>query len=655
MTPGAPGLTSFGGLPQAPGIPTGPPPLPGGVTAVVRWFFHVPQWIQMAGGILAAITALYLAWFLWKRKGAIWRWLSSRALAMQLGFALVVAVFLSVFAAAASVSWDYMMHDNDFCTACHVMGTAFQRFTDSEHAELNCHDCHQQSIFASARQMHLWIVERPEEIPEHAPVPTATCTDCHATGRDSTWQRVLATAGHRTHLESDSTALDDVMCVTCHGQEVHRFIPATQTCAQAGCHAEEDTKIVLGKMTEVTGFHCISCHEFTRPVDENATRDTAQSGLTPRFSGCTSCHEMEELLPDFDAATEPHGGVCGDCHDPHTQETPQGALVSCANGGCHAGVDTLSAFHRGLGPGALDDCLSCHVAHSWAVDGGACLDCHADVLGRPRTSSLGGRTGLAGSHRGAPNAAVLGIAGAGAGFVAGVARPLSDADWFATARHVASASAAAADTVAFDHLRHANLECTDCHSSERSHGELMVRAPADCATCHHRDPVGQACSTCHETDELSRSGPSARDVEVTIASVPGRRTLFFAHDDHEELSCQGCHTEGASGGVTLSADVDCNECHTDHHTPEATCSACHTQPPTSTAHTVAVHESLTCGGNGCHAPTQPTGVVATDLYSAAAAESEACLSCHVEQATHEPGSNCASCHLIPARAARGED
>ncbi|MGI9610233.1 MAG: hypothetical protein ACR2NL_08045, partial [Acidimicrobiia bacterium] len=225
------------------GIPQEPPPLPGGVTAVVRWFFHVPQWIQMAGGILAVCVALFLAWFLWRRKAAIWGWLVSRALAVQLGIATVVALFVLAFAGAATVSWDYMQHDNDFCTACHVMGSAFQRFSDSEHAELNCHDCHNQSIFASTRQMHLWIVDRPEEIGEHAPVPTVTCTECHSTARDSTWQRVLETAGHRTHMESDSSALAGVSCVTCHGQEVHRFVPATQTCGQADCHAEEDTRI----------------------------------------------------------------------------------------------------------------------------------------------------------------------------------------------------------------------------------------------------------------------------------------------------------------------------------------------------------------------------------------------------------------------------
>ncbi|MCA9722291.1 MAG: hypothetical protein KC489_07795, partial [Gemmatimonadetes bacterium] len=91
------------------------------------------------------------------------------------------------------------------------------------------------------------------------------------------WERIATTAGHRTHLESDSTALKDVQCVTCHGAEVHAFLPASQTCGQSGCH--ENLKITLGKMAEQTTWHCNTCHQFTAEVPLLATRDSAAGTL----------------------------------------------------------------------------------------------------------------------------------------------------------------------------------------------------------------------------------------------------------------------------------------------------------------------------------------------------------------------------------------
>ena len=52
--------------------------------------------------------------------------------------------------------------------------------------------------------------------------PRCRGTICeHATSQGEakkTWQRIASTAGHRTHLESDSSALKDVACLTCHAR-----------------------------------------------------------------------------------------------------------------------------------------------------------------------------------------------------------------------------------------------------------------------------------------------------------------------------------------------------------------------------------------------------------------------------------------------------
>jgi hypothetical protein len=93
-------------------------------------------------------------------------------------------------------TWNYMMHDNEFCSGCHIMAVPFQRFGTSEHAKLKCHDCHRQSIFASSIELYIQVTERPDSIPAHRTVPNVICAECHIQkDADSTWKRVSATGG----------------------------------------------------------------------------------------------------------------------------------------------------------------------------------------------------------------------------------------------------------------------------------------------------------------------------------------------------------------------------------------------------------------------------------------------------------------------------
>ncbi|MEN8143866.1 MAG: hypothetical protein ABFS14_02850 [Gemmatimonadota bacterium] len=555
-------------------------PLPGGVTAVVRWLFHVPQWIQVGGGILAGLVAIMLAVFIWRGRIQILDRLLGLSSPARWSLAVTVVVIATLVAGAGKVSWDYMMHDNDFCTSCHVMTTAFDRFTSSKHAELNCHDCHQQSIFDSMHELNMWVLERPEEIGGHTVVPTARCTDCHdAASADSSFAQIAGTGGHRTHLESDSSALAEAMCVTCHGQEVHRFMPASETCGQSDCHASEDTEIVLGEMAGQTGLHCTVCHSFTAEVGRETARDTALASLVPSQSQCVSCHEMELLLTVFESDTDPHGATCGSCHDPHGQETPAQAEATCAAAGCHAGADTLSAFHVGIDSAALEGCLGCHDAHLWTAPGDNCSACHADILtAAPRLVSAAG---------------------------------LPEAD--------------------FGHSEHADLECSDCHASEESHGFVFAGSPAACTACHH-DPetVRSDCASCHQEEEMRARVAVTAILDLEVWSEQRGRELPFGHEEHADLACADCHDSG-----TPSVFNQCADCHAEHHEPSAACSACHTERPAEDAHDIEVHVS-TCGGAGCHAEAG---------YGELEETTEFCLSCHQDEADHEPDDSCVRCHL----------
>src|SRR5438552_9936895 len=244
LTPG-PGilLVSGAGLFQAHTAPI-EPPLPGGVASVVRFLLQsVPQWVQIGGVFVAAGVAAWLAVYLWRRRRTIRQWLATRRRPVQYALLGATAVLVLGATAFGRVSWNYMQHDNGFCTGCHVMGPAYQRFVQSEHDSLSCHDCHQQSIFASARQLYLWVSDRPERIGPHARVPNGVCARCHITGQKEVWQRISQTAGHRTHLESDSSVLRNVQCVSCHGVEIHHFAPLDSTCAQARCHVSVPIKL----------------------------------------------------------------------------------------------------------------------------------------------------------------------------------------------------------------------------------------------------------------------------------------------------------------------------------------------------------------------------------------------------------------------------
>ncbi len=278
-------------------VAVGQPPLPGGVAAVLRFFFNLPQWFQIAGFIVGVLVALAVLALLWRSRVAIYLWLVSLPRSTKLGLAAGAGVVVLAAAGGGAVSMHYVNHNNGFCTGCHVMNAPFQRFAGSKHDSLECHNCHQQSMFASMRQLYLWVADRPTEIGTHAKVATSVCSSCHVQGNaKEKWQRIASTAGHRTHLESDSSALKNVQCVTCHGMEVHRFVPVNATCAQSGCHARmeinagQDARSDGSALCRVPSLHGGSppacdarlCARYARPQHEAVPFVSRDAGCARR-------------------------------------------------------------------------------------------------------------------------------------------------------------------------------------------------------------------------------------------------------------------------------------------------------------------------------------------------------------------------------------
>jgi nitrate/TMAO reductase-like tetraheme cytochrome c subunit len=605
-------------------------PLPGGAAAVVRFFFNLPQWFQIAGFFVGLAVAAWLAVRLWRHRAAVRTWFVTRRRAVQVGLLSAVAVVALGAAFGGAESWHYMQHDNGFCTGCHVMGTAYRRFTQSEHDSLQCHQCHQQSIFASARQLYLWVAERPQVIGPHAKVPNGVCARCHIQGADQKeiWKRISKTAGHRVHLESDSAVLKNVQCVTCHGVELHHFAPVDSTCGQSKCH---DTKrIELGRMARQTNLHCVTCHPFKADVPPFVTRDSARGSLVPGDKQCLDCHEMQQVVASFDPARDPHRGTCGMCHNPHTQKRPAEAKASCATAACHGDWRKIP-FHIGRNHQRLaQDCTTCHLPHQARVDPSDCAGCHAAVKARKAgrvtpplpfdTSAALRRVSLAPPHE--------------------RLRPMKgkgDGPFLDDPPPAPRPPAAVIDS--FPHDRHKSLPCITCHLSTRGHGRLTFEPPRGCQICHHQAPETSSCNTCHPS---AGQAVESVTVKVAVANAPAREhRTQFAHATHAKLRCVQCHTTA----VTLAPGdrvAACAECHDDHHQAARPCAACHSDigPDARVVHTPPVDAHVSC--DACHLPA---------IVGRLVPDRELCLTCHVPQRTHYVSRECTECHFQNAPAA----
>lgn len=641
-------------------------PLPSPALGVVRFLFNaVPQWVQIGGVLLAAIAVLVLLVLGWRHHDAVFTWFGAKSRAWKMGFAAIALVILGGIGFAGTWSWNYMMHDNEFCAGCHVMNVPFERFGTSEHAKLKCHDCHRQSIFASTKELYVQVTERPDKIPEHRTVPNAVCAECHIQrDADSTWKRVSATAGHQVHLNPNSPAMSKVECTTCHAQEVHRFKPVGLTCAQSGCH--DDQRVELGDMADQSDLHCIVCHEFTVASTEGNPVDSSRAALIPTDEQCLGCHDMQERLREFKPENEPHGAKCGTCHNPHVQTTPAGAFQSCATSQCHARSDTLTAMHRSLGRHQLQTCGACHGAHTWKANAVDCRSCHtgirdpavrtrppgdqspvtssdAAIDATPAASASRARDIVVPSPHSRRQSTPLVPSSWSGNRQAGVAllpRPAGRARWRsepAPEALIQAVASRAGRQARFEHSTHDELSCTTCHSTQSGHGDLKSSA-RDCQGCHHGNSAAvRDCARCHAPGEIGPARPVATPFALTVWTQPRSRPVAFAHERHARLECGSCHDDSRQRDVERT----CASCHADHHTAERDCASCH--PASRETHTRAVH-ATGCGASGCHerergAPVSP--VRAT------------CLACHGEQRDHKRNRECAPCHLSAWPAAAG--
>ncbi|MBM3705731.1 MAG: hypothetical protein FJW66_04310 [Actinobacteria bacterium] len=273
-----------------------------------------------------------------------WQWIRRHPKKITIPVTCVIVGAISLGGVQFGRFYNYTQTDPNFCQSCHLMQESWDRWDASSHKDISCHDCHQQSLFTSAKQVISFAFASNDKVEKHAVVLDEVCMSCHESG-SSMWIQVAATSGHKVHAEEQNIA-----CVKCHSVTMHRFEPPGQICII--CH--EDKPVQIEGMAD---NHCAVCHDFL----------AGEEHISPEREGCLECHQAQtELAVDW-PADAPMQYPCGDCHKPHEQVKQ---VVDCQS--CH----TVEGVHLAEAHSA-SSCITCHKPHNWSVaQRETCLTCH---------------------------------------------------------------------------------------------------------------------------------------------------------------------------------------------------------------------------------------------------------------------------------------
>ncbi len=317
-----------------------------------------------------------------------------------------------------------------YCTSCHQIRGAYDRWSQSAHRNMGCNECH-GGAFATdagvqaANLRHLYY-QASGRIPARIRLAdaqvdrvAANCARCH-TDRFAQWKSGGHSVGYshiflsRKH-NSKTLLMDD--CLRCHGM----FADGNVTDVVRPIDNRGPWTLVNPSFASRPALPCLTCHQVhsagtpamrpnylePRAISYTKVTRTASLGFYDRrekrhvpaadlpvprmrLSGravtmspdtrqavCYQCHSPDAAHEvgsgDDRTATGVHEGIgCLGCHDAHTLD----ARASCAN--CHPGQSNC-----GLDVAKMDTTFraatSVHNIHFVA-----CADCHAQGVPRSR-------------------------------------------------------------------------------------------------------------------------------------------------------------------------------------------------------------------------------------------------------------------------------
>jgi hypothetical protein len=300
---------------------------------------------------------------------------------------LIIALITFIVAGSGYVAYrfyDFTQNNPKFCVGCHLMQPAFDTWAESEHKDLNCHDCHHLSVPEMNDLLISFVLHRPNQVPErHGKVIVSKkyCNQCHTEGKA---KRINKSLFHAKHVY-----MEQLECTECHGDVkpdksgLHRFLPTEKFCTK--CHTD---KVVHGE--GMGGLACLNCHT-------DRTQD-----LKPGRKKCLYCHSADDSIrkelvdhgsmdvrfftPDASVIkkatkiryteTSPMQFYCYECHKPHTAGKVRPKTTDCLR--CHAGTPKVGKHKVHLN---MDmQCKDCHKPHVWKVTEESakkdCVACH---------------------------------------------------------------------------------------------------------------------------------------------------------------------------------------------------------------------------------------------------------------------------------------
>ena len=317
-------------------------------------------------------------------RGLLDRWRAFRE-RVPVAAKAIIAILLLVSIAGAGLTalstYNFTQNNPNFCNSCHIMNESFEAWENSEHAGINCHECHHLTPKELNQLLVSAFIRRTEKVPVRygkVIVPWKFCVSCH-------WEEnehyPAATKINNSRLHAKHYFMEKIECSKCHGYKTHEFQPEERYCLK--CHKQ---KQVHGK--GMGGLACLNCHTDRTP------------DMRPGPNKCLFCHgdetvrEMliiedtidvkyfepsEELIQSATKINRPRNApmrfFCYYCHKPHQQIRPDfGTCISC-----HPKVENVGVHQMHIEDAELL-CIDCHKPHSWRVtkklSKTLCVQCH---------------------------------------------------------------------------------------------------------------------------------------------------------------------------------------------------------------------------------------------------------------------------------------
>ncbi|MDA8168440.1 MAG: cytochrome c3 family protein [Nitrospiraceae bacterium] len=301
---------------------------------------------------------------------------------MKTTLVIAVIAFIAIGGFGAWKFWDFKENNPKFCIACHLMTPAYNAWATSEHAGINCHNCHHLSLMDQNKLLISFVFKNPKTVPpRHGEVivPWKLCVNCHY---DTNKEYPNAPKINNSPFHSRHFFASKIECTKCHGYIIHRFTPEPRFCVR--CHQGKE---VHG--TGMEGLACLNCH-----TDRTLN-------LKPDRLKCLYCHggdnvrkqlKEEDVLdvthyqPDPGlvkkavkikvAEDSPMQFYCYECHKPH-QKNIMPTSADCLR--CHKNVPNTGKHPIHVGMMKMQ-CTQCHEPHLWRVTPQVakkkCVTCH---------------------------------------------------------------------------------------------------------------------------------------------------------------------------------------------------------------------------------------------------------------------------------------